>query len=152
MKTLLTFSLMLLTSLAAPAFADDATARKMPTMTIKVGTQSVHAEVAATDTDRERGLMFRQKLGKNDGMLFVFSTVAYHAMWMKNTLIPLSVAFMDESGKIVSIHEMLPQTEDNHQAAAPARYALEMNAGWFTSNKIKVGDTIRGLEKAPKGL
>ena len=95
--------------------------------------------------------MFRTQMGKNEGMLFVFPQVAYHAMWMRNTLIPLSVAYLDDSGKIVSIHEMEPQTEISHQAEGPVRYALEMNAGWFRGNKIKAGDNIKGLDKAPKG-
>ena len=63
---------------------------------------------------------------------------------------PLSVAYMNERGMILSVHEMQALTETSHQSAGPARYALEMNAGWFTSNKISVGDTIKGLEKAPK--
>jgi uncharacterized membrane protein (UPF0127 family) len=70
-------------------------------------------------------------------------------MWMKNTLIPLSVAFVDEKGKIVSISDMQPQTEISHCAAAPAKFALEMPAGWFAAKGIKSGTTIQGLEKAP---
>ena len=128
---------------------DGATSR-LPTITLHAGGQAIQAEVAATDETREKGLMFREKLAKNDGMLFVFGEVAYHAMWMRNTPLPLAVAFMDQSGKIVSIHEMEPFTETTHQAAGPARYALEVNRGWFTTNKVKVGDAIKGLDKAPK--
>ena len=122
-----------------------------PTISLNVNGHAVKAELATDDATRQKGLMFRTHMGKNDGMLFVFSQVAYHAMWMKNTLIPLSVAYMDDSGKIVSIHEMEPQTEISHQAEGPVRYALEMNAGWFSANKIKPGDSIKGLDKAPKG-
>ena len=122
-----------------------------PTIGLSVNGHIVKAELATDDATRQKGLMFRTQMSKNNGMLFVFPQIAYHAMWMKNTLIPLSVAYMDESGKIVSIHEMEPQTEISHQAEGPARYALEMNAGWFSSNKIKPGDSIKGLDKAPKG-
>ncbi|HEX9392378.1 MAG TPA: DUF192 domain-containing protein [Usitatibacteraceae bacterium] len=122
-----------------------------PTINVSVNGHAVKAELATDDAARQKGLMFRTHMGKNDGMLFVFPQIAYHAMWMKNTLIPLSVAYMDEAGKIVSIHEMEPQTEISHQAEGPVRYALEMNAGWFSANKIKPGDSIKGLEKAPKG-
>ncbi len=123
---------------------------KLPTMVLHAGGHKIVAEVAATVQTREVGMMLRTKMGKDEGMLFVFNELGYHAMWMRNTLIPLSVAFADQKGVILSIHEMAPQTEDNHQAAGPARYALEMNGGWFTANKVKVGDTVGGLEKAPK--
>lgn len=122
----------------------------LPTLVLKVGSQNVRADVAHTENTRQIGLMFRQKMGKQDGMLFVFPEIGYHAMWMRNTLIPLSVAYMSERGVILSIHEMQALSETPHQSAGPARYALEMNSGWFRSNKINVGDTITGLEKAPK--
>ena len=122
----------------------------LPAITLKVGSQNVHADVANTEATRQIGLMFRQKMAKQDGMLFVFPEIGYHAMWMRNTLIPLSVAYMDERGVILSIHEMQALSDVAHQAAGPARYALEMNALWFSTNKVKVGDTINGLDKAPK--
>ncbi len=126
------------------------TAVKNRVITLSAGGRSIKAEVAADDATRQQGLMFRPSMGKNDGMLFVFPELGYHAMWMRNTLIPLSVAYMDEAGKILSIHEMQPQTETPHQAAGPARYALEMNAAWFTTHKVRVGDVIKGLGKAPR--
>lgn len=122
----------------------------LPKVALSAGGQSIRADVAATDESRQKGLMFRTNLARNEGMLFVFADIGYHAMWMRNTPLPLSVAFMDEAGRIVSIHEMEPHTEDTHQAAGPARYALEMNRGWFVANKVKPGDVIKGLEKAPK--
>ena len=133
-----------------PALPEGKPQTGLPTVSLKVGSQNVCAEVANTEATRQVGMMFRQKMGKQDGMLFVFPEVAYHAMWMRNTLIPLSVAYMNERGVIVSIHEMQALSEAVHQAAGPVRYALEMNAGWFGSNKINVGDTIKGLDKAPK--
>ena len=124
--------------------------QSLPTITLKVGGQTIRAEVAATDETRQKGLMFRETMAKNSGMLFIFPDVAYHAMWMRNTPLPLAVAYMDASGKIVSIHEMQPLTETSHQASGPARYALEMNSGWFTRHQVKAGDTVKGLDKAPK--
>lgn len=134
---------------AEPALAEK-TAKPLPALVLKAGNQSIRAEVAATEEARQKGLMFREKMAKNEGMLFVFPDVAYHAMWMRNTPLPLAVAFMDQAGKIVSIHEMQPFTENSHQAAGPARYALEMNSEWFARNAIKAGDIIKGLDKAPK--
>ena len=126
--------------------------KTLPTIMLKVGGQIVKAEVAATDETRQKGLMFREKMVANSGMLFVFADIAYHAMWMRNTPLPLAVAFMDQSGKIVSIHEMQPHTEISHMAAGPVRYALEMNGGWFERNQVKAGDVIHGLAKAPKPM
>ena len=122
----------------------------LPTIFLKAGNQNIRVDVANTEATRQIGLMFRQKMGKQDGMLFVFPEIGYHAMWMRNTLIPLSVAYMNERGVVLSIHEMEALSEVAHQAAGPARYALEMNAGWFGSHKINVGDTIMGVERAPK--
>ena len=122
----------------------------LPKISLKAGSQTIKADIAATDETRQKGLMFRTKMAANEGMLFVFTQIGYHAMWMRNTPINLSVAYIDESGKIVSIHEMTAFDETSHQSAGPTRYALEMNAMWFTKNKVKVGDIIRGLEKAPK--
>ena len=123
---------------------------RQPAIQLKAGGQSIQAEVVASDETRQRGLMFRASMGKNEGMLFVFTERAYHSMWMRNTPLPLSVAFIDDAGKILSIHEMEPFSETNHMAAGPAKYALEMNLGWFVTHKVSVGDRILGLEKAPK--
>jgi len=122
----------------------------LPKVSLKAGGQTIKADIAATDETRQKGLMFRTKMGVNEGMLFVFPQIGYHAMWMRNTPINLSVAYIDEAGKILSIHEMTAFDATSHQSAGPARFALEMNAMWFTKNKVNAGDTIRGLEKAPK--
>ena len=118
--------------------------------TVKVGTHALRVEVVSTDADRAKGLMHRTSLGANDGMLFVFDEPAYHSMWMKNTLIPLSVAFIDEAGVILNIADMKPLTTEAHAAAGFARYALEMNQGWFATNGIRAGAKVLGLEAAPK--
>ena len=122
----------------------------LPKLTLSAGGQTITADVAATDETRQKGLMFRAQMGKNEGMLFVFPQLGYHAMWMRNTPLNLSVAYLDEQGKIISIHEMQAFNETSHQAAGPARYALEMNAMWFSQHKLKAGDVVKGLDKAPK--
>lgn len=122
----------------------------LPKITLYASGQTIHADIAATEDTRQKGLMFRKQMGKNEGMLFVFPQLGYHAMWMKNCFINIAVAYMDEDGKILSIHEMKAFDETSHQAAGPARFALEMNAAWFSTHKINVGDTIKGLAKAPR--
>ena len=128
---------------ASVAFAE------LPILELSAGIHLIRAELAYTFETRAQGLMFRKHLGPNEGMFFVFPQSEPHCMWMKNTLIPLSVAFIDEKGKIISISDMQPQTETSHCAAAPAKFALEMPAGWFATKGIKSGTTIQGLEKAP---
>lgn len=107
----------------------------------------VEAELAATPDSRASGLMYRKSMPTQHGMLFVFPVAAKHCMWMKNTYLPLSVAFLDEQGAIINVEEMDPQTENNHCALKPARYALEMNAGWFKSRGLDPGFKIVGLSK-----
>lgn len=121
----------------------------MPRMDLTAGFHRIDAEIAANDSDRQRGLMQRTGLGPNQGMLFVFTSVAHHCMWMRNTLIPLSVAFLDQEGRILNIEDMQPQTESNHCAIQPARYALEMRKGWFAGKGIQPGARLGGLDKAP---
>jgi uncharacterized membrane protein (UPF0127 family) len=122
---------------------------QLPTIELNAGIHLIRAEVASTFETRAQGLMFRKYLGPNEGMLFVFPQAEAQCMWMKNTLIPLSVAFMDAQGKIVTIAEMKPQTENSHCAAAPAKFALEMSGGWFAAKGIMAGATLQGLSKAP---
>ncbi len=111
----------------------------------------VRAEVADTPAARMQGLMHRRELARNAGMVFVFEEDAVHCMWMKNTLLPLSVAFVDRSGTIVNIADMEPLREKPHCAARPVRYALEMNRGWFAERGIGPGTKVRGLERfAPR--
>ena len=123
-------------------------AAELPQVTLAVGKHNITAEVASTDPDRSTGLMHRRMLPANRGMLFIFTDVAYHAMWMMNTYVPLSVAFIDPDGVIINIEDMRPQTTDSHRAGRPAKYALEVNQGWFKKRGIKAGDKVAGLEKA----
>ena len=140
MKSLLCFILGGL-SLAAQA--------QMPKMDLFFGMYRIEAEVAASQENRMVGLMNRRMMATHQGMLFVFPENRAHCMWMKNTYLPLSVAFLDERGKVINIEDMAPQTEDNHCAAGLARYALEMNKGWFAAKGIKPGAKLSGIEKAP---
>jgi len=108
-----------------------------------IGQKEIWVEVAKTPEERSYGLMGRKNLGKDEGMLFIFETEDRHGFWMKNTFIPLSIAFIDKNGKIVSITDMKPLTLDSHVPPQPILYALEMNKGWFSSRGIKVGDMVR---------
>jgi len=122
----------------------------MPLMELSAGFHRIEADVAATDRDRQVGLMNRREMPPQRGMLFVFDHENTHCMWMRNTLLPLSVAFIDARGVIINIEDMKPQTEDNHCARVPARYALEMNVGWFAQRGIKPGTKLGGIDKAPR--
>jgi uncharacterized membrane protein (UPF0127 family) len=115
---------------------------------LSAGMHLIKAEVAADEASREQGLMFREKMANNVGMVFVFDAPATQCMWMKNTLLPLSVAFIDAKGKILNIEEMQPQTLQSHCSKGQVLYALEMNQGWFKQKNIKVGSTIEGLPAA----
>jgi uncharacterized membrane protein (UPF0127 family) len=137
--------------LAAAALAPHAIAAgaQPPEIALVINGHPLTAEVAATDETRTQGLMHRRILPENRGMLFVFRETAPHAMWMMNTYVPLSVAFLDERGLIINIADMKPHTRDTHAAAKPAKYALEVNQGWFAKRGIKPGARIEGLERAP---
>lgn len=111
----------------------------------QIGTQKLEAELALTAKERQRGLMFRESLAENQGMIFQFTHADYYCMWMKNTLIPLSIAFIDEQGKIINIEEMQANSEQTTCAKSKAKYALEMNTGWYSQRQIKVGQKVDGL-------
>jgi uncharacterized protein len=120
----------------------------LPEIVLTINKHKVTAEVANTDATRSSGLMHRRILPENRGMLFVFPEIGIHAMWMMNTYVPLSVAFIDTEGTIINIADMQPHTQTAHPAARPAKYALEMNQSWFKTRGIKPGDKIEGLERA----
>ncbi len=132
-----------------PAPVAAAAEQQLPGMRLTAGVHVIRAEVANDFENRGRGLMFRESLGPNQGMLFVFEGTAQHCMWMKNTLIPLSVAFIAADGTIVNIADMKPKDETTHCAQRPVPYALEMDRGWFASRGIKPGQKLGGLDKAP---
>lgn len=122
-----------------------------PLAQLSAGLLRIEAEVASDPGGRALGLMNRRELAANHGMIFVFAENGLHCMWMRNTLIPLSVAFLDEQGNITNIEEMLPRTENTHCASRPARFALEMSAGWFAAHKIAPGKQISGTARLPEG-
>ena len=130
---------------AAPAIAQQS---RLPVVQLNAGMHLIRAEVAADYGSRMTGLMHRATLPPNAGMLFVFDDDQRQCMWMKNTLVPLSVAFIDEKGAIINIEDMAPQTEDSHCASRPSRYALEMNRGWFAARGIKPGSRLGGIPGA----
>lgn len=123
---------------------------QMQRVELTAGFFRIDAEVAADQPNRMQGLMNRRSMAANQGMLFVFPSVERHCMWMRNTFLPLSVAFLDEQGRILNVEDMAPQTETSHCAAAPARFALEMNQGWFASKGFTTGQRIAGVEKSPR--
>ncbi len=104
--------------------------------------KKITVEVARTDQEKEKGLMFREKLGPDEGMLFVYEREEMLSFWMKNTRIPLSIAFINHKGKIVDIQDMEPFSLTSHVSRRAAQYALEMNKGWFQRNGVHVGDSV----------
>ncbi|WP_019022718.1 DUF192 domain-containing protein [Thioalkalivibrio sp. ALE23] len=134
--------------LAAPAAATPPEHDGLPETTLEVGDRELTVELAADDASRSQGLMFREALADDRGMLFIWDTPDRRAMWMRNTLIPLDVAFIDGDGEITNIETMAPETTRLHWSVAPIEYALEVNAEWFAQHGIEAGDRIPGLDAA----
>lgn len=141
----------MLFALCATALLCRAQAGSSSSLELFAGMHRIEAEVAANLKERMSGLMQRRIMPTHKGMLFVFPIPARHCMWMRNTYLPLSVAFLDEQGRIINIEDMQPQTDESHCAAKPAVYALEMNLGWFRERGIGPGFVISGMDKAPSG-
>ena len=118
---------------------------QLPAAELAVGMHRIRAEVANDMGARMQGLMRRKSMPQGSGMVFVFEENATHCMWMKNTLIPLSVAFVDAQGAIVNVADMQPHSEQSHCSTRPARYALEMKQGWFREKGLKPGVKLRGI-------
>jgi uncharacterized membrane protein (UPF0127 family) len=137
------------TSLLASTFIAASTAApvvvELPATTLTIGKHKIVAEVALTDEQRSTGLMYRFSLKPDHGMIFVFDSAQPQAFWMKNTFIPLSIAFIASDGRIVNITDMAPQDERSHWSTGPAQYALEMRKGWFAERGIGPGDRVTGL-------
>ena len=130
--------------LAFAAAAQDGPQLNLPRVKLTTGMHVIDAQVATTTEQRMTGLMFRQEMPQHEGMLFVFEYPSQQCFWMKNTLLPLSVAFVDDDGTIVNLDEMQPQTLNSHCSAKPVRYVLEMNKGWFSKKGIKAGTKLEG--------
>jgi uncharacterized protein len=120
-------------------------------LTLTLGNQRIRAVVANTPESREQGLMHQTKLCQNCGMIFIFSKADRYSFWMKNTPLPLSIAFIEEGGRILNITEMQAHSTRSHVAQGAALYALEMNKGWFTKNGISSREQVHGLAEAPQG-
>jgi uncharacterized protein len=133
----------------ALAFAVTASAQtgpqpKLKTVPLTAGMHVIQAELAITPEQQQIGMMFRRTMGANEAMLFIEETASVRCFWMRNTFIPLSIAFLADDGTIVNIADMQPQSDQSHCSAGPVRYALEMNMGWFAKRGIKAGSRIRG--------
>jgi uncharacterized membrane protein (UPF0127 family) len=127
-----------------------AAAGELPVTTLTVNGQKIIAEVVSTPEQRAKGLMNRFSLQPDHGMLFVFEEPQPLGFWMKNTYIPLSIAFVDANGRIVNIEDMKPHDETTHRSRGFALYAVEMKQGWFAARGVKAGDVVNGLPAPPK--
>jgi uncharacterized membrane protein (UPF0127 family) len=143
-------ALLLAASCMLVAAASARAAAPLPTVTLTIKEHKLTAEVASTPEERATGLMHRFSLRPDSGMLFVFERAEPQAFWMKNTFIPLSIAFIAADGRIVSIEDMAPQTESSHWSKGPVPYALEMRKGWFAERGIRPGDRVEGLDARKK--
>lgn len=132
------------TALLATAAQAQPGPQQLDAVRLNAGMMAIQAQVARTPQEREIGLMYRKAMGTNEGMLFAFEQPAQQCFWMKNTLLPLAVAFIADDGSVVNIDAMKPQTLDSHCSDKPVRYVLEMNEGWFTRHGIKPGSRIQG--------
>jgi uncharacterized membrane protein (UPF0127 family) len=139
----------ILVGLALASASASSLAENSGMLELAIGIHRVEAEVVNTMQGRMQGLMGRKSMPMQRGMLFVFDAEARHCMWMKNTLLPLAVAFIDDQGRIINVEEMVPETEQSHCAAKPARYALEMNIGWFRNRRLGPGTLLSGMDRAP---
>jgi uncharacterized membrane protein (UPF0127 family) len=130
--------------LAASAGAQTGPQPRLPTVQLRAGMHLIAAEVAQTPQQQATGMMFRTSMGANEAMLFADEQASVRCFWMRNTLIPLAIAFLKDDGTVVNIAEMQPRSDDSHCSKAPVRYALEMNAGWFAKRGVKPGSRIVG--------
>ena len=129
---------------AVQAQGDAGQAQRLQAITLNAGMHNIHAELALTPEQRQKGLMFRRDLGSHDGMLFIFENATPQCFWMKNTPTPLSIAFLADDGSIVNLADMKPFDEASHCSAKPVRYVLEMHQGWFAKRGIKAGFKLSG--------
>lgn len=131
------------------AWAQDQPQERLPAVELTAGMHRIVAEVAATPQQQMIGLMHRRDMGANEGMLFVYEASGQQCFWMRNTLLPLTIAFIDDDGRIVNLADMQPMTEDSHCSAKPVRFTLEMHQGWFAKRGLKAGSRLRGAPFKP---
>ncbi len=127
-----------------PAHAQEGPQARLPSTRLSAGMHVIDTELAVSPAQQQTGMMFRTEMGANEGMLFVNEDSAVRCFWMRNTLIPLSIAFVADDGTIVNIADMQPRSEASHCSSKPVRYALEMRQGWFSKRGIKAGARLRG--------
>ena len=139
-RLLLAAAAVVLATLPPPTFAQ--AQPRLPQVELTAGIHLIRAEVADQPMSRQMGLMFRDRLGPNEGMLFVFTDKSPQCFWMKNTRVPLTIAFIADDGAIVNLADMKPMDETSHCSAQPVRYALEMEQGWFARRGLKAGTKI----------
>lgn len=131
------------------AQAQDEPQTQLPRTTLSIGIHQIDTQLATTPEQHQTGLMFRKDMPQHEGMLFVFESPSRLCFWMKNTLLPLTAAFIADDGTIVNLENMKPQTTESHCATKPVRYVLEMNQGWFTRKGVKPGSKISGRPFSP---
>ena len=131
-------------NLSGATLAQDAPQMNLQRVKLSAGMHQIDAQVAQTPAQRQTGLMYRKEMPAHEGMLFVFEQPSQQCFWMKNTLLPLTAAFIADDGTIVNLEDMKPQTLDSHCSAKPVRYVLEMNQGWFAEKGIKAGAKLGG--------
>jgi len=124
--------------------AQEAPQMNLQRIKLSAGMHLIDTQVALTPEQRQIGLMFRKEMPQHEGMIFVFEQPAQQCFWMKNTLLPLTAAFVADDGTIVNMADMKPQTLDSHCSSQPVRYVLEMNKGWFAKKGIKAGSKLGG--------
>ncbi len=125
-------------------WADESPQLDLPRVMLSAGMHRIDAQLALDHEQRQIGLMYRKSMPAQEGMLFVFDQPAKQCFWMKNTLIPLTAAFVADDGSIVNLADMKPLTTESHCSAKPVRYVLEMNQGWFAKRGIKPGSRLGG--------
>jgi hypothetical protein len=138
------FTLFALCLSAATVSAQDEPQTTLPRVNLNAGMHRIDTQVAMSPEQRSIGLMFRKEMPQHEGMLFVFEQPSVQCFWMKNTLLPLTAAFVADDGTIVNLVDMKPQTTESHCSTKPVRYVLEMNQGWFAKKNIKAGFKLGG--------
>lgn len=141
-RSLVLAGLVALVTTSAPA--QEPPQLNLPRVVLAAGMHRIDAQVALTPEQRQIGLMYRADMPQHEGMLFVFEEPAQQCFWMKNTLLPLTAAFVADDGSIVNLVDMQPKTTDSHCSAKPVRFVLEMNQGWFSKRAIKAGFRLTG--------
>lgn len=144
MKSLTIRLLCLWVVLTGTSWAQDSPQLQLPRVTLSAGMHLINAQVAATPQQRAVGLMFRKEMPLNEGMLFVFEQASEQCFWMKNTLLPLTAAFVADDGTIINLADMQPQSLASHCSSKPVRFVLEMNQGWFDKRGLKAGSRLNG--------